>query len=434
MRLRRWHRLRLRERVTLALVGLVGLFVFVLGVLATLSLAEQEDDLADAWVLAEAKRLAGIVDHAHPGAGIDADVFSPSSTLRAWLVEAPDKSVPEPLPLRLAGLKEGVHWQSGAEGELHIAVVNTRRGMLYVQFDAQATEDKVAEFAVYIVVLGALCVAVAFIVARRVACVVVEPIERLTARLSNWVPEAQPGATGAADEEEQLLEAFQRVQSRFESMVVREREFVADLSHEIRTPLTALRTDLEMLMFSSGDDPSRLQRLQRAVSMVDAVTESLESVRLVSLNQAAAAAFVDLRQCVEDAWASVQSDVGIDRLRFVNAIPAGATFAGDRHSLLTILRNLIRNAAEHAAPAACTVSFADGRLEVADDGAGIAADDLPYVFERYYRGRYKDSDGVSVSDRGLGLAIARQVAELNGWTLAASSEAGRGTRFSLRLA
>lgn len=432
MRIQRRKRLSLRKRVTLALVSLVALFVFVLGTLAILSLDEQEDDLADAWVLAEAKRLALRAErgdlHNPEGAGL----FVPSGTLRAWLLDPGGAMLPETLPAHLAGLREGVHWRRLGGQELHIVVLATSRGRLFVQYDASATEAKVYEFAVYLLVLGGLCVAVAYVLAKRVASVVVGPIERLTGQLGNWAPEASIAGDSAADEEQRLLDAFQRVQSRFEGGVAREREFVANVRHEIRTPLAALRTDLEMLALGAREDPAHLERLQRALAMVDVVTASLESASVVSERGLASDQEIGVAACVDDAWASLQNDVGIDRLQFVNAVPAGAIVRGDRHSLLTILRNLIRNSAEHAAPARCVVSFSDGCIEVADDGPGISQEDLPFVFERYYRGRYKDASGIERSDRGIGLAIARQIADLSGWTLSARSEAGTGARFMLR--
>ncbi len=433
MRIRR--RLSLRARVTFALVALVALFVCVLGVLAVISLDEQEDDLADAWVLTEARRLAALVDRGDLDGFDDAPLFNPTSTLHAWLVDATGKVLPGPLPSYLQGMREGVHWRRIDDGEMHIAVLTTRRGTLFVEYDARGTEAKVFEFALYMFALGAFCIAVAYFLARRVASILVGPIERLTVQLGNWAPESAGDTSAKLDEEERLLEAFHRVQSRFERMVAREREFLANMRHEIRTPLTALRTDLEMLALGGRSEANRADRLRRALSMVDAVTNVLESASSFCGRERAEPRRVELQTCVDDAWASLQADVGIERLTFVNAVPADVVVEADRHSLLTILRNLIRNAAEHADGANCVVSYSAGCVEISDDGPGIAESDLPFVFERYYRGRYRDTvdgDG-EVSDRGIGLAIARQVAELNGWSLTAHPGAASGARFVLRI-
>lgn len=429
----RRRRLSLRTRVTFALVALVALFVFVLGLLAILSLDEQEDDLADAWVLTEARRLAELADRGELDEPDDAPLFKPTSTLRAWLVAGAGKVLPEPLPAYLTGLEEGVHLRRIDGGELHVAVLVTRRGTLFVEYDARATEAKVFEFALYMFSLGGLCIALAYVVARRVASVLVGPIERLTEQLGNWAPEAVDATSTALDEEERLLEAFHRVQTRFERRVAREREFVANVRHEVRTPLAALRTDLEMLSLDGKGTLERADRVRRALSMVDAVTAALESANTLSVRERSPGRRVELRLCVDDAWASLQADLGIERLRFVNDVPADAVVEADRHSLLTILRNLVRNAAEHAEGARCTVSFHDGCIVVSDDGPGIPEADLPFVFERYYRGRFRDAAGGEVSERGLGLAIARQVADLNGWSLTARAGRDSGACFVLRL-
>lgn len=429
----RLRRLSLRTRVTFALVALVALFVFVLGLLAILSLDEQEDDLADAWVLTEARRLAELADRGELDQPDDAPLFKPTSTLRAWLVAADGSVLPEPLPAYLEGMREGVHWRRVDGGEMHVAVLATRRGTLFVEYDARATEAKVFEFALYLVCLGALCIALAYVVARRVASVLVGPMERLTEQLGNWAPESVDTGASALDEEERLLEAFHRVQTRFERRVAREREFLANVRHEVRTPLAALRTDLEMLALDGRGPVERAERLKRALSMVDAVTAALESASTLSARERSPAHRVELRRCVDDAWASLQADVGMERLTFVNEVPADAVVAADRHSLLTILRNLVRNAAEHAEGARCVVCFRDGCIEVSDDGPGIPEGDLPFVFERYYRGRYRDASGGEISDRGIGLAIARQVADLNGWSLIARAGSPSGACFVLRL-
>jgi signal transduction histidine kinase len=167
--------------------------------------------------------------------------------------------------------------------------------------------------------------------------------------------------------------------------------------------------------------------------MVDVVNASLESARGLTHRSRVQPQPVDLARCVDDAWTSLVGHPGIDRLQFVNAVPPATFLRADRHSLLTILRNLIRNSAEHATPAQCVVSYKDHSVEVADDGPGIAPQDLELVFERYYRGRLTDSPGIEPGDRGIGLAIARQIADSNHWTLTASSESGQGARFILRM-
>lgn len=431
----------LRRRVALALIAVVALFIVAQGVAAYLSLVEQEDELVDELVLAHARALAARVERGELHAASGAAAFQPAPNLEAWLVDAAGHAAPAPLPPQLAQLADGPHRLRRPFQELHVVALPTGAGRLIVQYDAEQNEAKVRAFGLYLVALAAVCLALAAAVSWQVAGWVVAPIERLTARLAAWAPQVRPAEGGAAsDEESRLLGAFARVQTRFEEAIAREREFAANLSHEIRTPLAALRTDLEMMESTAPPDSPQRVRLQRALAAVDAVKAALELARRLSDRRHAQAQPVDLAACVDDAWASLQSLPGTGALRFENEVAAGTIVAVDRHALLTILRNLLRNAVEHAAPARCVVRFVSGAIEVVDDGPGIAPHDLPFVFDRYYRGRLHDAaDAPPDGERGLGLAIARGIADLYGWRLTAEPAAERdpsvrqGTRFILTL-
>jgi signal transduction histidine kinase len=179
--------------------------------------------------------------------------------------------------------------------------------------------------------------------------------------------------------------------------------------------------------------PAEQGRLGQAMATIDAVAGSLESLHAMSSQQPGRAEPVDLHTVVDDAWNSLAHAGGKPALRLVNDVPNGEIIVTDRHALLTILRNLLRNAAEHAGPAVCVVRRTEDGLQITDDGPGIAPADLPFVFERYFRGRLTDSPQQTKSDRGLGLAIAKQSADVNGWRLSVESTPEAGTCFSLCL-
>ena len=427
--------LNLQRRVTFALGAIVALFVIVQGTLAFLSLEEQEDDLVDEIVLAEARRLVTRIERGEITTQSSAELFGSSNNLSSWLVESSGRASPSELPQYLSGLADGPHRPRRQVGrELHVVVLPTSAGRLYVEYDAEQNEAKVRDFGYYLIAVGALCIAVGVVIARHLAKVVVAPIERLTTLLIDWAPEGSMRGRAESDEETRLLAAFHGVQGRFEQAIAREREFVANVRHEIRTPLAALRTDIELLGVSMAPQSPQQQRIQRALTVIDAITGSLESARALTHRQHVESQPVVLSRLVDDAWSSLGTEPQSSGLRFVNDVPPTTVVKADRHALLTILRNLIRNAAEHASPALCTVRLTPDGVEVADDGPGIAAGDLPFVFDRYYRARLADSPEQTQGDeRGLGLAIARQVADLNGWRLSAKSEAGCGTSFVLSL-
>ena len=426
--------MNLQRRVTFALAAIVALFVVVQATLAFLSLHDQEDAVVDEVVLAEARRLATRIERGEINARSAADMFNPSANLSSWLVDGSGRAAPAELPHYLSGLADGPQRPRQVGRELHVVVLPTSAGRLYVEYDAEQNEAKVNAFGFYLIAVGALCIGLGVCVARYLAKVVVAPIERLTTSLSDWAPETSIENRGASDEEARLLAAFHGVQSRFEQAIAREREFIANMSHEIRTPLAALRTDIELLGLSLPAESPQQQRVRRTLAMVDAITGSLESARALTHRQHVESHPIALARLVDDAWTSLGTEPQRRGLRFVNHVPPTTMMNADRHALLTILRNLIRNAAEHASPALCAVRLTADGVEVADDGPGIAANDLPFVFDRYYRARLADAPEQAQDDeRGLGLAIARQVADLNGWKLSARSEAGRGTCFVLKL-
>ncbi len=430
----------LKKRVALAMVALITLFVGLQGLIAYLSLEDQEDELVDELVMTEARALAARAERGELDGPQAALLLRPGPNLSAWLVDAAGRSVPEPLPPHLATLADGPHRPGRPAQHLHAVVQRTNAGRLYVQYNADQNEARVDQFGLYLIGLGVLCAGLGSLIAWQVAGWAVGPIERLTARLANWAPGAATGSPAGSDEEGRLLDAFERVQERFEQGVAHEREFIANLGHEIRTPLTALRTDLEMLQLTLPAGQSQQPRLQRALGAVDTIAGALESVRTLTRREQRATAPVELAACVNDAWSSLSSMHGIESLNFRNEVPPESTIVTDRHALLTILRNLLRNAVEHAAPAHCVVRLTARGIEVIDDGPGIVEADRPFVFDRFYRGRQADSgDAPDNGNQGLGLAIARQIADLNGWQLrfepaSLDGAAGaRGTCFILSL-
>jgi len=439
--------MKLQYRVSSALAALVTVFVVAQGTLAYLSLEEQEDRIADELVLAEARQLAAYAARGDLDGPRAVDILDRGADLSAWLVRGDGSTVPPGLPLRLATLSDGPHRVIEAGQHLHI--VATPAGRLIVAYDAQRNEDQVHQYGLYLLGLGALCIAVALALARRLARIVLAPMERLTARLSDWVLDGTENAPrSASDEETRLVSAFERVQQRFEHAIAREREFGANLGHELRTPLAVLRSDLEMLGESATLGGAERLRLQRMTSTVDALAGAIESARALSGRAREHAAPVALARCVDDAWLTVHAAAARAALTLENRVSPGVSVVADRHALLTIVRNLLQNAAEHAAPARCVVAGDARSLTIEDDGPGIAESDLPHVFERAWRGPRSDlrqsaaaETAPGASDpgpfrtaqpaRGLGLAIARQLAELNGWTLEAEPRVGRGVRFTL---
>jgi signal transduction histidine kinase len=186
-----------------------------------------------------------------------------------------------------------------------------------------------------------------------------------------------------------------------------------------------------MLLLTESLSQTGQQRLRRMMSAVDTVTTGLDSLDALSRGAPGKEEPVSLAQCVDEVWGSLAHVAADAGAVLVNEVPRGDVIEVDRLALMTVLRNLLRNAIEHASPGRCIVSRTPEGLRVADEGPGIPPEDRPFVFDRYFRGRLSDSPDTARTNTGLGLAIARQTSELRGWSLELAPSTDRGSAFSL---
>ena len=254
---------------------------------------------------------------------------------------------------------------------------------------------------------------------------------------------------GPPDEVGQLAGAFNEMLERLERIFHAQRRFVADVSHELRTPLTTIRGNVDLLRRMGGTDPASLNAIQN---------ETDRMVRLVGdllmLAQADAGHLPIAREPIEmDALIAEIADqvrvIAGHRLQVVLecAEPEREeplTVLGDADRLRQLLLNLTDNAFKHTPDDGCVslcLAQMDGwvRLTVADTGSGISPEDLPHVFDRFYRAEKsrwrrpalsEASPGVGV---GLGLSIARWIAEAHGGRIEVQSEQGKGSAFHIWL-
>jgi len=316
----------------------------------------------------------------------------------------------------------------------HAIVERIPQGRLFVQYDATVNEEFVYRFGRYLIVTSLLCITLGWLMSSFLAKVVVSPLRRMSERLRNWSAGERSGPVTRSDEETMLLQAFDDAQRRLEESLVREREFAANVRHEVKTPLSALRTDAEMILLTDTLSTASARRLRRMMAAVDGLSNDLDGLQALSSAAPGKPEPVPLAQCVDDVWESLGHLAADAGATFVNDVPRSDTLDLDRLALVTILRNLLRNAIEHASPGTCRVArIADG-LMVADAGPGIRAADRAFIFDRYFHAQLKDSPDTVRHDKGLGLAIARQTADLHGWALELEPAGSRGTVFRLRFA
>ena len=305
--------------------------------------------------------------------------------------------------------------------------------------NATAEEARVHRFGFTLFGLWIVCVGATVWIARAVAAVAVEPIVAATRNIARSAPDQPAASTLRSDEAGVLMETFNRFRDRVDDMVAREREFAANLDHEIRTPLTTIRTDAELLGIEARLEPAQQARLDRIVAAVDEIGATTEATLSHSAGRFVDNEALDLHELVRAACDAMADRAAARSLVVVVAVEVGSKLRASRQALLTIVRNLLRNAVEHAAPATLTITGDARGLTFADDGPGIADAVRAHIFDRHRHGHRVDEGAPPSSgrQRGLGLAIARRLCDMQGWRLAAESPAaasGRGTLFRLDFA
>jgi len=232
-----------------------------------------------------------------------------------------------------------------------------------------------------------------------------------------------------------LIAVLNRLLQRLERAVTHLRRFTADAAHELRTPIASLRTRLEVAV---GYDQSLTSYRD---SLIDALeqTERLGSLAedLLSLSVIEAGERerepVHLDAVVREVMHFLEP-VAEEQGRLLRChVEPGIVVRGSASLLKRLLLNLVDNAFRHTAPPAAvevSVVRANGNamLEVTDHGHGIAADDLPLVFDRFYRSRVATSRG-----SGLGLALCQEIARQHSGEIAIRSTVGRGTTVTVAL-
>ncbi len=306
------------------------------------------------------------------------------------------------------------------------------RGAAIVAQPLSEVESELRRLLTLLAIVGVAGIALAAGLGALVARVALEPIRRFTARTealsergalrgeSLDLSRRLPGA--GRDELGRLAESFNRTLDALERSIAAQRQLVADAGHELRTPISSLRANVQVL-----GEAQRLSVAEQESLRADIVDELDELTAL-------------LADVVELARGTATEDGGAQEVRLDEVVraqiekarrrggveieaqlePTVVTGAGDR--IERAVGNLLDNARKWSPQGGCVeVRLRDGVLSVRDHGPGFAPEDLPHVFDRFYR-----ADGArGMPGSGLGLAIVRQAAEAcGGWARAVNAPGG----------
>jgi two-component system sensor histidine kinase QseC len=218
-----------------------------------------------------------------------------------------------------------------------------------------------------------------------------------------------------------VVEAFNLTLDRLENGYIVQRAFLAGAAHELKTPLALIRAQIDMEGTTDREVLLRdLDLMARQVNQLLHLAEASETQNYVFEGVDAAAVTEDvvdyLRRLAE------LREVHVD-IRCAPRIPA---LQADRGALFMLLKNLVENAIQHSPVGGIVAVTVDAdHISIRDEGPGIAVDELPKLFTRFWRGRMRENDGA-----GLGLSICKEIAAAHKWDLAPRST-GHGAEFIL---
>jgi two-component system sensor histidine kinase MprB len=304
------------------------------------------------------------------------------------------------------------------------------------------TEQLLTRLAVALPLVGVLGVLAAGLAGLTVARTALRPVQRLTSATERvaGTGDLRPIPVDGDDELARLTVSFNDMLGALAASQEQQRRLVADAGHELRTPLTSMRTNLELLAAASRPGAPVLPAIDRA-ELLDDVQAQVEELTtlvgdLVELARDDAPRGVhepvELVDVVSRALERVRRRAG-DVVFEAELVPW--TLTGDATALERAVLNLLDNAAKWS-PSGGTVTLRmravdewSVGLEVTDEGPGIAEQDLPRVFDRFYRA----DQARTMPGSGLGLSIVRQVALRHGGTVWAGRAQGGGALLAMRL-
>ena len=261
----------------------------------------------------------------------------------------------------------------------------------------------------------------------------VEDIRAEVASISHQRLDRRVPTPPSNDEIGRLARTMNEMLGRLEDAANRESTFVGNASHELRSPLAAFRTQLEVASAhpEGVDWPSLAASLLADTNRMEGLVHDLLFLAREDAEDTRPMKPVDLDDVVLEEVARMRSTGSVE-VHTENV--GGAPLLGHSDDLAWLVRNLLDNACGHATSQVdVSLETADGRVEltVADDGPGVAPEDRPRIFDRFFRAdpvRNRHTSGT-----GLGLAIAVSVAETHGGTIRLLDGDGRGARFVVSL-
>ena len=253
-------------------------------------------------------------------------------------------------------------------------------------------------------------------------------------RLEERVP-----VPGKGDEIDQLANTFNTMLDRIEQLVSSIKEISDNVAHDLKSPITAMRGAAEIAL-TTGKSRTDLELMGAdTIEACDRLLDMINTMLTISKTEAGVGDLqtrdLDLDEIVQEACALFDALAAERSIEIRCEAVAATSIKGDTSMIQRMIDNLIDNAIKYTSPGGRvevgTRMEADGWvvITVQDTGAGISADDLPHIFDRFYR----CDPSRSTSGSGLGLSLVKAVAEAHKGSVAVSSRSSKGSRFEVKL-
>ncbi|MBF0120700.1 MAG: HAMP domain-containing protein [Desulfobacterales bacterium] len=246
------------------------------------------------------------------------------------------------------------------------------------------------------------------------------------------------GTPDTKDEIRRLADTFNDMLSRLEHSFSTQKKFIEDLTHELKTPLSILKGEIEVVLHKGRSQEEYVLLLNSNLEEINRITKIVEDL-LILARFDSCVLNLDIKQInisilIQEITEIINILAKQKNIQFILSVDENVNIAGDKDKLSRLFLNIIDNAIKYTSEyGKLTVSINKekdfAKIVITDTGIGISEEDLPYIFDRFYRA---DKSRIKAGF-GLGLSIAKSIAEAHGGSIEAYSKLGQGSAFIISL-
>lgn len=417
------YRRSLRFRLIFSYLALSGAVASLLLAILFVSLESIEEQLINEHVLDELAYFRTLTEKNSSTTELHTNI------LHGYKLEFNEKNYDYPF---LNDLKSGLNHITYNNTNFVVGVEKANNSSYYLLYDITHFEnqEKLLISIFIFITLGAALGIIWYgtIISRKLIAPVTNLAEQVRGLAVNN-PEDNIATGYANDEVGELANAFDSYLARINQFLEREHNFTADTSHELRTPLAVILGAVELMLASSDVLPEHskkpLLRIERAANeMQHSLSALLYLAREIPIEESIVGS-TDLVMIIDSALEVLTPNQLNPAVQIIIKEQARPMVAAPEALIQVLLGNLLRNAMNYCEAGSITIVINTNNIIIEDTGIGISEKDLPYIYERGFRGENNLQAGI-----GLGLSIVKRICDRFNWKLEIESRMNKGTRIT----